>query len=102
MTTHQFGKLAYGLIANDYNQVAKTHIVPADLISKADLLREFAIAYAREDIQINETVSATKIDRTLNTINPDTNIAIWKMAGYETVPTVSEMVLEQAATLTEH
>jgi dTDP-4-dehydrorhamnose reductase len=102
VTTHQFGKLAYGLIANDYFEVAKTHVVPADVISKAGLLREFAVAYAREDIAINETDSATRIDRTLSTINPETNRTIWKMAGYETIPTVSEMVLEQAAALTEH
>ena len=96
VTTHQFGKLAYGMISNEYDEFSKTHIVPADLISKADLLRVFAVAYAREDVQINETVSAAKIDRTLSTIYPEVNSKIWKLAGYESIPTVAEMVLEQA------
>lgn len=99
VTTYQFGKLAYGIIANDYDEVAKIHIVPADLISKADLLREIAVAYSRHDIKINETVSAAKIDRTLNTIHPEANTEVWKLAGYETIPTVSKMVLEQASAL---
>jgi dTDP-4-dehydrorhamnose reductase len=102
VTTHQFGKLAYGLIANDYHETSKTHIVPADLISKADLLHEFALAYAREDIQINKTVSALKIDRTLSTIYPEVNKQIWKLAGYQSIPTVSEMVIEQAIALKSH
>jgi hypothetical protein len=72
------------------------------VISKADLLHEFAVAYAREDVQINETISSSRIDRTLSTIYPETNLRIWKLAGYEFIPTVSEMVLEQALALTSH
>lgn len=102
VTTHQFGKLASGIITNDYHEISKTHIVPADVISKADLLHEFAVAYAREDVQINETISSSRIDRTLSTIYPETNLRIWKLAGYEFIPTVSEMVLEQALALTSH
>jgi dTDP-4-dehydrorhamnose reductase len=97
VTTHHFAKIALGMINNDFKQVTKTHIVPSGLIKKADLLREFANAYSRPDLKINNVVSATKIDRTLSTSNSVLNKDLWKMAGYAEIPTVGEMVQEQAA-----
>jgi dTDP-4-dehydrorhamnose reductase len=97
ITTHHFAKVALGIIRNDFREVTKTHIVPTGLIKKSDLLREFAIAYSRPDIKINDVVSAMKIDRTLSTSNADLNSVLWSMAGYEVIPSVAEMVQEQAA-----
>ena len=96
VTTHHFGKLAGGMIDNDFEVDSRIHIVPGDIISKANLLREFAAAYNRRDIQINDVVSTARIDRTLRTSYPEINKKIWNLAGYENIPTVSEMVLEQA------
>jgi dTDP-4-dehydrorhamnose reductase len=99
VTTYHFAKIAYGIISNNVKEVSKTHIVPADIISKADLLQEFAVAFGRGDIQINRTLSSVGIDRTLSTLHPEVNRAIWDFAGYELIPTVSEMVHEQARVL---
>lgn len=96
VTTHHFAKLALGIITNDFMDVTKTHIVPEGLIKKSDLLREFAKAYARQDIKINDVVSSIKIDRTLDTTNHELNKNIWRMAGYQEIPTVAQMVQEQA------
>lgn len=101
VTTYQFAKIAYGLISNNAKEISKTHIVPGDIISKADLLQQFAIAYARGDIQINRTTSSVRIDRTLSTVYPELNKAVWNLAGYESIPTVSEMVHEQARAKTK-
>lgn len=96
VTTHHFAMLALGIISNDFKEVTKTHIVPEGLISKSDLLREFAKAYDRSDITINDVTSNFKIDRTLDTVNPELNRTLWRMAGYQEIPTVAQMVQEQA------
>jgi dTDP-4-dehydrorhamnose reductase len=96
VTTHHFAKIAMGIIKNDYRGVTKTHIVPKDLIKKSDLLREFASAYNRQDVRVNDVVSGIKINRTLDTSNHELNKNLWHLAGYKAIPTVAEMVQEQA------
>ena len=96
VTTHHFGFLAKGMIENDYLEFNKIHIVPEDIVTKAELLRIFASSYDRSDININDVESAKTIDRTLTTENPETNSTLWKLAGYETPPTIKQMVEEQS------
>ena len=96
VTTHHFAMLAVGIISNDFKDVTKTHIVPEGLITKSDLLREFAKAYDRSDITVNDVTSNFKIDRTLNTVNHELNRNLWRIAGYQEIPTVAQMVQEQA------
>ena len=96
VTTHHFGFLAKAMIENDYLDFNKTHVVPQDVVTKAELLRIFASSYNRSDITINDVESAKTIDRTLTTENPETNFILWKLAGYETPPTIKQMVEEQS------
>lgn len=96
VTTHHFGFLTKAMIENDYLEFNKIHVVPQDVVTKAELLRIFASSYNRSDITINDVESAKTIDRTLNTENPETNFALWKLAGYETLPTIKQMVEEQS------
>ena len=96
ITTHHFGFLTKAMIENDYLEFNKIHVVPQDVVTKAELLRIFASSYNRSDITINDVESAKKIDRTLTTENPETNFALWKLAGYETPPTIKQMVEEQS------
>lgn len=102
VTTHHFAKLALGIITNDFKKITKTHIVPAGMIRKSDLLREFARAYNREDVIINDVVSSHKVDRTLATTNIELNKELWSMAGYKEIPTVAQMVQEQAEISAKH
>lgn len=96
VTTHHFGFLVKGMIENDYLEFNKIHIVPQDIVTKAELLRIFASSYGRTDITINDVESAKIIDRTLTTENPETNSTLWKLAGYEAPPTIKQMVEEQS------
>lgn len=96
VTTHHFGAFTKGIIENDYLEFNKIHIVPEDIVTKAELLRIFASSYERSDITINDVESAKTIDRTLTTENPETNSTLWKLAGYETPPTIKQMVEEQS------
>jgi dTDP-4-dehydrorhamnose reductase len=95
VTTHHFGLIAKGMIEGDVTESGTHHILPGDIVTKAELLRIFARVYGREDISINPIVSPQKIDRTLNTENLEFSNHIWKIAGYDKAPTISEMVEEQ-------
>ena len=96
ITTHHFGYLARGIIENDFTEFSRTHVIPKDVVSKADLLRIFASSYNRSDISITDTKSSVTIDRTLATENTELNRKLWNFAGYEEPPSVEMMVEEQA------
>lgn len=96
ITTHHFGYLSRGIIEQDFTDFSRTHIIPKDVVSKANLLRLFASSYNRSDLLISDVKSSVTIDRTLATENEDLNNKLWKFAGYEEPPTVALMVEEQA------
>jgi len=96
ITTHHFGYLARGIIEQDFTDFSRTHIIPKDVVSKANLLRLFASSYKRSDILISDVKSSVTIDRTLATENVALNSKLWKFAGYEEPPSVETMVQEQA------
>ena len=96
ITTHHFGRISHGIVSNNLVGLRKTHIVPKDIVTKASLLKIFSEAYNRQDIKISEVKSTKTIDRTLSTSDATLNSKIWNMAGFKDIPTIQEMVLEQA------
>ena len=96
ITTHHFGRIAHGIVSNNLLGLGKTHVVPRDIVTKARLLKVFSEAYHREDIKISEVKSPKTIDRTLSTLDAALNAKIWNLAGFKSIPTIQEMVLEQA------
>lgn len=96
VTTHAFGKLSLGIIKNEGFRSGAHHVIPKDIVAKSELLRIFARAYCREDLEISDVVSPKRIDRTLSTNDKDLSDYLWSLAGYKSPPTVEEMVIEQA------
>jgi dTDP-4-dehydrorhamnose reductase len=96
ITTHQFAKISLGLIKSNYFSHGVQHIIPGDIVTKANLLNIFSKTYNRKDIKINETRSSNRVDRTLSTNQKNFNLNIWELAGYKTPPGIAEMVSEQA------
>ena len=94
VTTFQFAKVCHGLIKANKRDIRKQHLVPADIVNKYELLNSFAELYNRDDININNAPATTSVDRTLSTINPASNDELWKLAGYTSIPTVNQMVME--------
>ena len=66
------------------------------MISKAELLKNFAKEFDRRDIVINDIKAPEVIDRTLATKNIKSNREIWRAAGYNAPPTIQEMIKELA------
>ena len=97
VTTLHFARFCQGIMSADIGMQHIQHIVPSGTVTKAQMLRDFAKAYGRDDIVIQNVEAKTVIDRTLATQHNDRNNAIWQAAGYKTPPTVSEMIAELGA-----
>jgi dTDP-4-dehydrorhamnose reductase len=96
MTTLHFAKICHGIIKNDLDLPHIQHVIPSGTISKSDLLKCFADGYKRPDITITPVEAATVVNRVLATEHPDLNEKLWRLAGYESPPTVAAMVAEMA------
>ena len=72
------------------------HVVPKDCVSKFDLAKIIGSSFGRDDLEISESLSTVAVNRTLVTNFSQFNSNLWSAAGYNTVPTISEMVEEYA------
>lgn len=96
ITTHHFSKIVHGVIREGIELPRLQHIIPADKVTKSELLRIIAKAYNR-DVKITDVESSEEIDRTLSTNNQELNLRLWEAAGYAKPPTIEQMVNELAA-----
>jgi dTDP-4-dehydrorhamnose reductase len=99
VTTHAFGRLCAGIIGGGPAEPGLQHVIPADDVTKADLLVLIAKAFDRDDITVVPGPSPHRIDRTLRTEHAERNAALWAAAGYDTPPTVGAMVSDLARQL---
>ena len=97
ITTHQFAKVSLGIAKSNWFNQGVHHIIPSDIVTKAELLNIFSETYNRKDIKIKETLSSNHVDRTLSTNQKELNSNIWELGGYISPPTIAEMVYEQAS-----
>lgn len=95
ITTLHFSKIVQGAIREGIELPQLQHIVPADVVSKAELLRIIAKSYHRK-IVVTDTEADEVVDRTLDTNNPRLNQRLWEAAGYPSPPTIRQMVEELA------
>jgi dTDP-4-dehydrorhamnose reductase len=95
VTTLAFARICQGIVKSGDDAVNDfQHIIPANTISKADLLKCLAREFGREDITINEVQAPMAIDRTLATNDPLSNGLLWDHAGYDALPTIKQMIGE--------
>lgn len=92
LTTDAFADICIAMIGNNMWFNGQQHIIPSDILSKAQMLRVFADHFGRKDIQITDMDAAVGIDRTLATNNPARNDELWRAGGYTKIPTVAEMI----------
>lgn len=94
VTTNHFGKLSRGIIESGLFRSGVFHIVPGNKLPKNELVAKIASVFGREDIKIVPKASGKTIDRTLETSDKDFNSEIWNAAGYQTPPTIQQMIQE--------
>jgi dTDP-4-dehydrorhamnose reductase len=96
VTTLHFGRVVAGILLNNKFSKGTSHLIPLDIRTKYEMVNFFRRCFARLDLVIDAYVAPEAIDRSLNTINPKENSMAWSNAGYQTIPTIEEMVLEYA------
>jgi len=94
VTTLHFAKICEGIIIYDLSMPHIQHLVPADSVSKYDLLKLFARFFNREDIEIEKKVAIRSVYRNLATNNNILNSKLWEPAGYSWPPTIAQMIKE--------
>ena len=97
VTTNHFANVVRGVIEKDGFRSGLSHLVPADELSKADLVRQIASAFDRSDLIVKDTESGKPVDRTLSTTDPAFNKSLWAGAGYPDIPTIEQLIAEIAA-----
>jgi dTDP-4-dehydrorhamnose reductase len=97
VTTLHFARATAGIIKHQLALPHVQHLIPGDVVTKAQLLDGMRHSYRRTDITVHPTTAAKVIDRTLVTAFNATNLAVWQAAGYDTPPTIATMLDELAA-----
>ena len=95
ITTYHFSKIIQGVIREGLELPTLQHIVPADVVTKAELLRLIA-KYINKGIKVIDIEADEAVDRTLSTNDPYLNKKLWEAAGYSEPPTIEQMVRELA------
>jgi dTDP-4-dehydrorhamnose reductase len=94
VTTTAFAKICVGIMRNNLFINNMQHIIPADAVSKSDMLNLFKKIFNRRDIIIEDICTDIGINRTLSTHNFEMNKNIWNAAMYKQIPTIEEMCKE--------
>lgn len=96
ITTYHFSKICQGIIQAGLQLPDVQHIIPSDSVTKSELLEIIAKAY-NKNIPVKPVNAPYAVDRTLATENTKLNRKLWEVAGYDTPPTIQEMVEELAS-----
>lgn len=95
VSTLAFSKLSLALFKKRDFPPGVSHWVPADFVSKFELLRLFAdTLHAPEHFQVLNVNHPSSSDRRLATLSPGNSRFLWQLAGYAAVPTIAELTYE--------
>ena len=92
LTSQAFGRICAGIARAEWRTPGTFHVVPADAVSKDELVRLIAVATGRSDLRITSGTGPTPVDRRLATEHDDVNQALWTMGGYASPPSIAEMI----------
>lgn len=92
VTSLAFARLVLGVVRRGPALPHVQHVLPADAVTKEQLLRLFARAFGREDVSIRPGPGPSPIDRTLASVDPARSAALWSAAGEPAPPRIEELV----------
>lgn len=94
ITTLHFAKLCHAIIDKNRKIPGTLHFIPADAVSKYDLLKIFSKCFGRDDVIIKKFNEKTAINRTLSTTYKKVNDNLWKDMGYNRALPIDRMIQE--------
>jgi dTDP-4-dehydrorhamnose reductase len=97
VTARAWARVCAGIVRAGELPPSPLHLVPADSVSRYELLRLIADAFGRQDLRLEPGPGPSPSDRTLTTRHPEAVRRLWQAAGYPGAPTIAAMIAEQAA-----
>ncbi len=92
ITASAFGQIIVGIVTKQGFAAGVQHIVPGDQVSKHQLVELIAKRLGRSDLTFEPVTTANLVNRTLATGNQSGNEALWRNAGFEEIPSITELV----------
>lgn len=102
ITTLAFAKIISGALKKESLSNTLQHIVPANRVSKFELVSNIVTVFMKDSVKVIETNALEEIDRTLITCHEDENQKYWVEAGYNETPTIDFLVRELREWLASH
>lgn len=99
VTVLDIAKFVEGSVLQEFFNSGIHHFVPADSMSKHELIKAICSNFGRDDLQLVELKAAEAVNRVLTTTNPDLNSQIWSLAQYNQVPAISDLLENYALSL---
>ena len=96
VTTTAFSRVTAGVIKSDQFNAGVVHLVPADSLSKFNLVNLIAQHFGRPDIDIFPSESGTQRNLTLSTSHPEVNQSLWRRGGYGQIPKIEKLIADIA------
>jgi dTDP-4-dehydrorhamnose reductase len=96
VSTTAFAHVVAGVIEMGTFKHGVKHLVPANSMSKFELVKEIAAAFGRGDLEVVPVESPTAKDMSLSTVHPEFNTSLWAGSDYRKSPTIQSLVYEMA------
>jgi dTDP-4-dehydrorhamnose reductase len=96
VTTTGFARVVAGIIQSSGFRATTRHLIPADQMTKFELVSKISEAFGRDDLEVSPRASGVAKDLTLSTIDPEFNAGLWRAAGYQSIPSIKELIAEIA------
>ena len=97
LTTWHTARLCEAIVEGRARKLpSPLHVVPADSVSKAELLGLALSAFGRNDVTVKPIHTDPPRDSRLVTRHSKSLEKLWAAAGYERAPTIAEMLGELA------
>jgi dTDP-4-dehydrorhamnose reductase len=96
VTTTAFARVVAGIIQDSSFRPTTRHFIPADQMTKFELVSKISEAFGRDDLEVSPIASGVAKDLKLSTIDPAFNSGLWRAAGYQSIPSINELIAEIA------
>jgi dTDP-4-dehydrorhamnose reductase len=99
LSSDAFGRIVSGIVKAGAFRPGVQHLVPQDSLTKDQLVRSVLGELSRPDVAVASGLASENVDRTLSTEDPAFNAELFKVAGYDQLPTIREMIHETCSQL---
>lgn len=91
VTASVHAAISVGIASNSFPIEGTQHLVPANQVSKGELVQLIAKSSGREDLAITPTEVSEPKNLTLATNNEALNRDLWSLAGYRSTPSIEQL-----------